>query len=73
MKNSTTVALGELLVGRRGIQFFWLFMIFVCGGNVANNLSGLIHVNPHYECAWWKIFLSVVASVLFAIRATTRQ
>jgi len=46
---------------------FTLFIIFVSGINFANNLSGLIEVNPAWQPAWWKVWLSLALAIIFSI------
>lgn len=47
----------------------WALLVFVAGGNTTNNLSGLIPVNPQFQCSWWKVAASVLLASVFAVRA----
>lgn len=52
------------LVWRRIDFAVLILLVFISGGNASNNLSGLVPVNPEYECAWWKAIVSRVKTLV---------
>ena len=43
-----------------------LLIIFLCGVNTANNLTGLVEINPTYDHEWWKVWASLCGAILIS-------
>ena len=47
-----------------------LFLVFMCGVNVSNNLTILLDVDiGAYDAGWWKVGLATVLAVAFGAAA----
>jgi len=46
-----------------------LFLVFLSGVNVANNVGRLVEINPNYNAAWWKVGFALVLAVTFGVWA----